>query len=99
MKITNIYSTSPYVEIIYTNSTEWAPDWNQPLEPPVSVEIRLTDQASDAITWAVDQMHNIESLKTQMGINPLLDQAIKNYQESVDTLTVIGALVGKHDVQ
>ena len=98
MKITNVYSTDPYVEILYHHSDEWAPDWNSSNEPPVAVEVRLNSIAVEAITWASNQMHTMESLKQQMGINPVLDQAIKNFQDSVDTLAVISGLVGKHDV-
>lgn len=96
MKITDIYSSNPYIEIHYSAGES---HWGETLEPTYSVEVRLNDVASDAITWAYNQMQNIEKLNSQLGINPVLDQAIKNYQESVSTLTVMQGLLGKTDEQ
>lgn len=99
MKITDVYSTDPYVEIVYHPSTEWQPNWNESLEPPVTVEVRLNSTAIEAITWAFDQKCKLETLQAQLGANPMLDQAIKNYQDALSTVTMINTIVGNEDAQ
>lgn len=96
MKITDIYSSTPYIELSFSAS-EWSGSLSGSLEPEYTVEVRLSDDAQSAITWAYNQMQNIEELKKQMGINPALDQAIKNYQEASSNLQVIHGLLGEHN--
>ena len=96
MKITDIYSSTPYIELSFS-AREWSSSLSGSLEPEYTVEVRLSNDAQSAITWAYNQMQNIEELKKQMGINPVLDQAIKNYQEASSNLQVIHGLLGEHN--